>query len=248
MRKLACIILGLFISMAVSARVWAAESTDERCVLKVGWEEWYPFIYKVEGKFSGSEYELLQRLATKAGCQLVYVEASWENSLKMLADGQLDMLYGASRTAEREAYARFSTPYRVEQIVLVVPFDQLDQQPGQVSVSLQQWLDQPNASGQPRKLGLVTAYFYGQDVEMLLRAPARQSQLMQLQFDQQLHRNLIKGQIDGYLVEAGVVQHQRGEAVKWVSLREYKTEPLHLMFSRQVPQAVVERFDKAIEN
>ena len=243
MRKLACIIGLLVMALVVPVRSWA----DTPCVLKVGWEEWYPFIYKSEGKFAGSEYELLQRLASKAGCQLAFVEASWDNSLKMLAEGKLDMLYGASRTAEREAYASFSHAYRIEQIVLVVPADQLDMQPGQVSVSLKQWLDEANASGQPRRLGLVTAYFYGQDVEKEIRAPARQSQLVQLQFDQHLHRNLIKGLIDGYLVEAGVVQNQRGEAVKWVSLREYKTEPLHLMFSKQVPQSIVDRFNLAIE-
>ena len=246
MRTLASILAGLIVLLGISARCWADEAPPAPCVLKVGWEEWYPFIYRVQGEFAGSEYVLLQRLAKRAGCQLDFVETSWEDSLKRLASGELDMLYGASRTPEREAYAQFSITYRVEQVVLVVPVGQLDLPPGQVSVSLEQWLDTPSASGQPKRLGLVTAYYYGEGVEKVLRAPARQSQLLHLQFDQHLHRHLIKGELDGYLVEAGIVQNQRGQPVEWVSMDEFTTEPVHLMFSRQVPPAVVERFNQAI--
>ena len=239
----------LLLLLAISPLTgWTAASKDSACVLNVGWEEWYPFIYKENAKFSGSEYEMLTRLAAKAGCQLEFTLEPWDNSLKLLAEGKLDMLYGASRTAERETFAQYSIPYRLEQIVLAVPLGASESAlaPGQTAISLAEWLAQKNAAGQPRKLGLITAYFYGEQLEQILRDPARQPQLHQVRWDQKLHNQLSEERIDGYLIEASVVQSQKTETVHWLNIREFRSEPLHLMFSRKVPAAIVERFNLAI--
>ncbi len=90
MHKFGPVLFLLALTLFMPSKSWADTSVQAQCVLKVGWEEWYPFIYKTAGKFAGSEYDLLQRLASKAGCQLVYIEASWDDSLKMLAEGKLD--------------------------------------------------------------------------------------------------------------------------------------------------------------
>ena len=85
MKKLACLLLTGLLATLSTGSIWAAATDENPCVLKVGWEEWYPFIYQQGQAFSGSEYTLLSRLAKKTGCQLKFVEVAWDKSLQLLA-------------------------------------------------------------------------------------------------------------------------------------------------------------------
>lgn len=223
-----------------------APASDEPCNLRVGWEEWYPLIHQQDGRLTGSEFELLNRLASQAGCTLEFVEVPWIRALQLLKQGQLDMLYGASRTAERETFARFSQSYRQEQMVLVVratdsaPPDEL---------SLLAWLAERNPDGQSKRFGLILGFYYGDHLEPILRAPSRSAQRLEVRWDQQLQQMLQHWRIDGYLVEASVARAQAatGELpVRLLHIREQPTEPMHLMFSLDTPAALVERFNRAI--
>ena len=249
MKKPACLLLISLLTTLSTGSIWAAATDENPCVLKVGWEEWYPFIYQQGQTFSGSEYTLLSRLAKKTGCQLKFVEVAWDKSLQQLAQGKLDMLFGASMTDERKTYAQFSQAYRFEQIVLVVA-DTSDSsiEPSTASISLKHWLEQKNASQQPRRLGLILGYYYGDHLEPILRAPTTKPQIIEMRWDQKLHQQLINQQIDGYLIEASVVQSQRASSPTWLNVQEFRMEPLHLMFSRQIPADIVERFDRAIND
>ena len=82
------------------------------CRLFVAWEDWKPYIYKENGQFKGSEYFYLIKLAKNVGCKLHFVEEPWARSLNSLKNGTVDILYGASYTKERDAFAEFSVPER----------------------------------------------------------------------------------------------------------------------------------------
>ena len=99
------------------------------------------------------------------------------------------MLYGAT-----------SKPYRVEDIVLVLGADDKTVPPLASSISLGEWLD-GSKDGEPRVLGVVEAYFYGELVEKIIRDPLRKKQLLAKKFDQDLHRELKSNKINAYLVE-----------------------------------------------
>jgi polar amino acid transport system substrate-binding protein len=218
------------------------------CRLKVGWEEWFPLFYRQNGHFQGSEYQLLSELSDAAGCQLEFIEVPWIRALQQLRNGELDMLYGASRNTEREAFARFSKAYRQERMVLVVRAHKTQSSPGEVS--LRAWLAEPGAHGQPRTLGLIRGFYYGDTLDPLVRAPADSTRRLEVRWDQQLHQVLTHGRIDGYLVEASVARARQaagGPPVSLLGVSEQPSEPMHLMFSRQIPEAVVERFDRVIE-
>ena len=231
---------------AVSLHSLAESSTDSGCTLRVGWDEWYPFMYlDASGKFSGSDYNAMMRTAKAAGCELQFHDSRWAQSLEKLAAGDLDMLFGASKTEEREKFAQFSLPYRTEFVVLVLKDDQSQEPLVHPSISLNQWLNQPNATGKQRVLGIAAGAYYG-SLEAVIRDPARKDQLYESHFDQDLHKQLRVGKIDGYLVEASVVQSNVGVPVKWVNLSEYKVEPLHFMFSKKVPESIVQKFNKAL--
>lgn len=223
-----------------------APASDEPCNLRVGWEEWYPLIHQQDGQLAGSEFELLNRLASQAGCTLEFVEVPWIRALQLLKQGRLDMLYGASHTAERETFAQFSQSYRLEQMVLVVHATE-SAQPDELSLSA--WLAERNPDDQAKRFGLIRGFYYGDNLEPILRAPSRSGQRLEVRWDQQLQQMLQHRRIDGYLVEASVARAQAatgGLPVRLLRIREQPSEAMHLMFSLGTPAALVERFNQAI--
>lgn len=216
------------------------------CRLRVGWEEWYPLIHERDGQLTGSEFVLLNALAKHANCQLEFIELPWIRALKSLQSGGIDLLYGASKTPERETFAQFSQPYRVEQMLLLT---QREGPPEAEPISLTRWLATPNASGKPRTLGVILGFYYGERIDPIVHAPEAQAQRLQVRWDQQLLKLLKAKRIDGYLIEASIapqLTQQNPQALQQHQVSEQTPEPMHLMFARQVPLAIIQRFDAAI--
>ncbi|MFD2166200.1 substrate-binding periplasmic protein [Thalassotalea euphylliae] len=55
-------------------------------------------------------WQVLNRAANKAGLEIVPVEEAWARSIQELKKGNLDGVFGAMRSAEREQWAEFSLP------------------------------------------------------------------------------------------------------------------------------------------
>ncbi len=216
------------------------------CRLRVGWEEWYPLIHERDGQLAGSEFVLLSTLAKQAHCQLEFIELPWIRALKSLQNGDIDLLYGASKTPEREAFAQFSRPYRVEQMLLLTHREGTAQ-PG--PISLTDWLATPNGNGKPRVLGVILGFYYGDQLDPTVHAPEAQAQRLQVRWDQQLLKLLKAKRIDGYLIEASIapqLTRQNPQALQQHQVSEQNPEPMHLMFSQRVPVEIVQRFNAAI--
>lgn len=216
------------------------------CRLRVGWEEWYPLIHERDGQLAGSEFVLLSSLAKQANCQLEFIELPWIRALKSLQNGDIDLLYGASKTPEREAFAHFSQPYRVEQMLLLTNREDTAQ-PG--PISLTDWLATPNGNGKPRLLGVILGFYYGDQLDPIVHAPEAQAQRLQVRWDQQLLKLLKAKRIDGYLIEASIapqLTRQNPQALQQHQVSEQNPEPMHLMFSQRVPVEIVQRFNAAI--
>lgn len=233
--------------LALSLLCSGATAASEPCRLRVGWEEWYPLIHQQDGRLTGSEYQRARQLADGAGCRLEFVEVPWARALQLLRNGQLDMLYGASRSAERETYARFSQAYRQERMVLVVSA-QSSATTDLEEVSLAAWLAEPRNDGRPRRLGLIRGFHYGEALKPVL--DSNKGTRLEVRWDEQLQQMLALGRIDGYLVELSVARAQQAAAdaapMRLFTVGEHPREPMHLMFSLGVPVQVVERFDAAI--
>ena len=216
------------------------------CHLRVGWEEWYPLIHERDGQLTGSEFVLLSRLAKQANCQLEFVELPWIRALRSLQNGDIDLLYGASKTPEREAFAQFSRPYRVEQMLLLTHREG-PAQPG--PISLTDWLATPNGNDKPRLLGVILGFYYGDQLDPIVHAPEAQAQRLQVRWDQQLLKLLKAKRIDGYLIEASIapqLTRQNPQALQQHQVSEQNPEPMHVMFSQRVPVEIVQRFNAAI--
>ena len=86
--------------LAVSLPLVAhAETTGE--TVRVGWHE-APYFYIDEfGRRFGYSYEYQQKIAAYTGWNYEYVEAGWADLLRMLKDGEIDLLANVSYTEER---------------------------------------------------------------------------------------------------------------------------------------------------
>ena len=72
------------------------------------------------GRHSGMEVEFAKMVMAAAGCKYRLALRPWRRALLQLEQGELDILGVASKTAEREVYARFSNPYRREVVGLLM--------------------------------------------------------------------------------------------------------------------------------
>ncbi len=79
---------------------------------------------------------------------------------------------------------------------------------------------------------------------------AIKSSFLEGRWDQQLQELLNKKHIDGYMVEASVAYAQQQAAeqqLQLLTVDEHQPEPMFLMFSKSVSPAIVERFNRAID-
>lgn len=224
-----------------------ADADDGECTLRVGWEEWRPYIYAYDGEFFGSEYRLLERNARNAQCALDMVDVPWRRALAMLSRKQLDVLYSAGYSDERAGYANFSIPYREEEVVLaknrkknIIDFP---------LTSLRGWLISIQGSGESNVIGAIRGNFYGPNINQIIEYKKNAERVRFFRDDQQMIDTLKAGRINAYLIEKGIYRdHQRrtGDGLIHLAITEHEPTPLHYMFSKAVDQSVIERFDASI--
>lgn len=223
----------------------ALPSDAAACSLRVGWEEWSPYILRTAEGFRGPEYERLAHVAEAAGCALVMEEIPWSRALRALRLGEIEMLYAAGYSEERAAFGKFSAPYRHEQVVLVARAPLAE---GDV-VSLKSWLRERDSTGALRDLGVIRGNFYGAAIDDIIGDFGTPDSIHPVADDASLIGMLFRNRIDGYLLEDGLFRSHQSRARSPIFrkvIKEQKPEPLHYMFGRAVDDSVVARFDAAI--
>ncbi len=222
----------------------SAASDAEPCRLTVGWDPWEPYHYAPVGnRVQGLDVDLLEAMADAADCELTWDQGSWASMLQLVRSGDLDVLPGATRTAERQQFARFSEPYRQESFRIHVRADEVDQWSG---MTLTELLDNGF------RLGLTRGYIYGEEVDAVLDNPQWRDQFVEAPVGELNFLNLMDFRIDGFLEDpfvANSIDHRREWGVAFEALpTEVRNGNVRLMFSRAaVDEAVVERFDKALD-
>lgn len=237
----------LLLRLAFLCTAAAVSATAARadCSLRVGWDEWPPYFTQVDGKFHGPEYDMLRATAEAAGCKLDFLQVPWARAQRLLAAGELDLLYGAGHSAEREGYAKFSISYREERFVLVTR--QEEGGPGE-TVSLDAWI-RAEDTGRPRSVGVFRGNVYGAAIDGILAANPQQVVIIELSQNKQMTRMLEEKRLDGYLIEDAVAALQLAPAdhgLRRLLIAEQKGDPLYYLFSLKVGDDVIERFNAAI--
>lgn len=95
-------------------------NTEEKQWLKThkiihmgGESNWPPFDFTDEkGNYQGITADYIKILEKRLGVSIqVYTDQSWTETLDMLKTGEIDAIGAISKTAEREKFASFTTPY-----------------------------------------------------------------------------------------------------------------------------------------
>lgn len=217
------------------------------CHLRVGWDDWPPYITLQDGYFEGLEYDLLTAIAEDAGCSLEMIQVPWARALILLGAGHLDLLYGASYSVERAAFAKYSLPYRRERFVLVTKGENGTETN---SIALAEWITSKKGRGGVRSLGLFLGDYYGRTIEEILKSGQNTMSLIEVSGNVQMIAMLKTDRIDGYIVEDAVAKIQISDApfpLRSHLIEEQPADPLHYMFSKRIPDDVVQRFNAAIK-
>lgn len=180
--------LFLFI-VFLSSQVNAKKITS----ITVGWEIWYPYQYQDNNnQLIGLDVCILNAIAEKISVNLAYIELPWKRHLMYLKKGKVNIAMGSSKNREREEYAYFTEPYRVEEIRLFVmkgKEKEMDQ------VTLADVIDGNYI------LGVERGYFYGDEYTYLSTRPNFKYHFNEVTDLSQNVKMLLKGHIDGLLAD-----------------------------------------------
>ncbi|MCC5878275.1 MAG: amino acid ABC transporter substrate-binding protein [Idiomarina sp.] len=216
------------------------------CQLTLGFDIWEPYQFVDIGEqVRGLDIEIAEATAQLMGCELEFSQATWVDLLHDMQSGDVDMLMGASKTSEREAYAYFSDGYREEQFVL---FIREDNQRLFADMDLSAVLDQE------MRIGIVDSYFYGDEFQShydSARERNGDTQFMNAMMGEFNLVRLLDHDIDGFLEDRVVGQ----SLIRRKGLAEYITasdieltaDSVYVMFSKEsTDQAMVEAFNQAL--
>jgi polar amino acid transport system substrate-binding protein len=205
--------------------------------------QWEPYsYYDANHQYVGLDAEMVRAIMKEAGCQVVELDPKpATRNLSLFGKGEVDLMTGASRTAERLKMAWFSLPYRDETVGMFALADNI----GRYSEirTFADYLAGTLSMVAPR------AGFYGVLYENHGDALQRSGRLSRFGDFAQGIRMLIAGRASFILGDAAAVEHAAARAgVRVQPLPFWLLEaPVHLMYSRiTVSEADVQRIDAAI--
>lgn len=196
---------------------------------------------------TGLDVQLIHAIARAAGRPVRLDEIAWDLQQAQLRTGDLDLAFGATWTAERERYVRFTAPYRHEENALYVRARDLRRFPFRDAAG---FLAQVRADH--LRLGIVkaTAYLLP-EVDAFVRDPANAGFLVASDTDAANLQALVDGQVDAALTErlaAATITTQLGyDTVLAEHPVGFGSMEVRAMFSRaSTTEADVEAFDRAL--
>lgn len=221
----------------------AAVESDEPCSVSVGWDPWEPYHFSgAGGELQGLDIDLVSAVAQRAECEVEFVQGSWAGLLRLIRTGELDMLLGATRTPEREEFARFSEPYREESFSLYVRANEHDRWADSELIEL---LDAGF------RLGVTRGFIYSEKISRLQTDPEYSDQFIEAAVGELNFTHLLDHRIDGFLEDPFVfaaIDRRRTWGTEMLPLPyDFGRGEVHMLFSRDsVDSSTVERFNEAL--
>ncbi len=214
------------------------------CELSSVWETFKPYQYlDNHGKLTGLDIDLLNKVASVAGCKIKFYSVPWKRGLALLKEGKVDIVSGASKTPERSLYANASSPYRYETMSIFI------RQQDAVKWAFKSLNELATSSAQ---LGIVLGYSYGDEFERLRSKKAFGDNLFEVLNDNQNIQKLSIGRVDAILIEPivgnGLVKKLAKASPNIMALPlRIKTGGIHFLFSKKtVKQDLIKKFNDAI--
>lgn len=213
------------------------------CELVMGWDPWEPYQYEIAGgQVFGLDVDLANAIAHNADCAISFRKGSWRELLRQLEDGDIDLLAGATRTAQREAFARFTRPYRDEEFLLFVHADRVGELSGKS-------LDELMAEG--LRLGVIEDYLYGASVSAFQDDEAHAEQFVYSAMAETNFAKLTEGEVEGIIedkyVGAAIIRHKNLFDVVSTHPVRFSSTAVSFMVSRAaVDEVTFDRIDSSV--
>ncbi|GIU41689.1 hypothetical protein TUM4438_06520 [Shewanella sairae] len=188
MRQALLLILLVSVSLSISAsdKTNAPSAIDSNNVIKVGYpaSDWQPFTYVSKDKKAiGLLPSLLQEITKNAGYEIdVVIYPSYEQVLRAVKQGEVDIVMGASKTPERTTWLSFSSS------LMLVPKAGVTYQKDNFNLL--------NLQGQ------VIATEKGFAINELLRTYTSQVKIANFLDSQQAYKSVLNGTTDAYIGNA----------------------------------------------
>ena len=234
----------LLLRLGLTCLAWVALAAPA-CELRVRWNPDPPYTMRdAAGHIVGLQAELTEQALQRLGCKAVWVELPWARALVELQAGRLDMLPGALRRPEREAYAEWVPQHIALSNRLFVRAGH-ESDFGAATRLQQAW--RPGL-----KLGVQIGVVYGPDYAELLGDAAFRATLTQASARRSLWQMLDIGRVDGVLASETTARWELKELglVGRIVATPVAVphEPAQIMFSkRSVDAALVQRFREISE-
>lgn len=133
----------------LSALLVSSSQAEAPKVVRACTVAWHPFVSTVDGKVSGNDTEVLQKAVKEIGCDRVEVQdVPWKRCLKMAEDGEVDVIYPASKSPDREFFLHY--PQTALHHVSYVFITKVDAQ--------QEWSTKRDVSSLPQPIGIPLGY------------------------------------------------------------------------------------------
>ncbi|MBU1309764.1 MAG: transporter substrate-binding domain-containing protein [Gammaproteobacteria bacterium] len=149
-----------------------------------------PYIMQQDDSWRGLNVDLLARLAQQLGCSLEFIHSPWLRSLKLIEQGELDVLSHLSYNQERSAHFAFIGPHQLEIIYLVgVP----QAFSGLTDISQ---LRQKGTSG---IIALLNGAYYGDELASILDDAKNRTRFVFIRGNEDKQALLLNGRVHGVL-------------------------------------------------
>ncbi|MDF2179326.1 transporter substrate-binding domain-containing protein [Aliiglaciecola sp. CAU 1673] len=211
------------------------------CELRVRMFEFPPQAMQQEdSSWQGMDVDYSEALLKRVGCEARFINVPWARGLKMLREGELDMMLNLSDIDDRRDYIHFIGPQRVETLRLVSRKGALPM--------VSTWQDM-------QMLDAVLIHqrgtYLGQGMEEVLAQNKELSDaLVPLILDMRRIDMVIKGRADGFFMETSHLAYQLANDPSYqlidIHPLEIYSEPVYFGISKKsVAQALINKLQEA---
>ena len=173
--------------------VWTCAALAEGCVKTVRWFADIPYSFReTNGEVRGLNADIARTALKQMGCEAQFVEMPWARALVELEQGRLDILPGALRKPEREAFAYFSRPINRSPNVLFI---------GKAAAEKYRIKQLSDLVGTDFRLAAQIDVSYGADYDALMKNPRFKARVSPLTLRSSAWKMVERDRIDGLIAD-----------------------------------------------
>ncbi len=193
MKLLLAAILGVVLSLPARS-----------CTLRMGIETSFaPYIMQQGDSWRGLNVDLLTRLAQETGCRLEFIHSPWLRSLKLIEQGELDVLSHLTYNQERSRHFAFIGPHQQE-IIYLVGLPQAF--PGLTHIS------QLKQRGTQGIIALLNGAYYGDELDSMLQDAKNRTPFVFIRGNEDKQALLLNGRVHGVLEDIAAYHYWKARS------------------------------------